>query len=126
MTDAEFEKLVAEGIDALPEHVQKHMENVAITIADDVTPEERKDNHLGPRDTLFGLYHGVPLTHRDTHYGALPDKITIYKNPILAHYADADDIRRCVANTVWHEVAHHFGYGEEWVEAEEIKRGKVL
>lgn len=126
MTDTEFEKLVAEGIEALPPYVREHMENVAITVAEDVTPEIRKEEHLKSGHTLFGLYHGVPRTERDTHYSALPDKITIFKKPILARCTTADEIRTCVANTVWHEVAHHFGFGEEWVEAEEIKRGKTL
>ena len=57
---------------------------------------------------------------------SLPDKITIFKNPILEAYSNADDIAACVANTVWHEVAHHFGMEEDEVEAEEVKRGKVL
>jgi predicted Zn-dependent protease with MMP-like domain len=126
MTDAEFEKLVIEGIDALPERVRRHMQNVAITIEDDVSDEEREELELGPHETLFGHYHGVPLTERDSHYAALPDKITIYKEPILAHYSDEEDIRQCVANTVWHEVAHHYGYGEEWVDREEVRRGKIL
>lgn len=127
MTDKEFEQLVAEGIDALPAQVREKMRNVAVVLADEPTPEQREEQELGEHDTLFGLYEGIPQTERDTHYfGVLPDKITIFKLPILDAYTDPDDIRACVANTVWHEVAHHFGYGDEWIEDQEEKRGKTL
>lgn len=122
MTDAEFEKLVAEGIDALPEKFRKLMENVVVLIEDE-PPEDAQDPH--GHTTIFGLYEGVPVTERGSEYSELPDKITIFKNSILAHYSDPQDIRECVENTVWHEVAHHFGFDEAWVHEEEIRRGKT-
>ena len=67
----------------------------------------------------------VPQTERGVDYQALPDKITIFKKPILEAYSDPKDIKECVENTVWHEVAHHFGYGEEWIAREEKVRGKI-
>ena len=112
MTDAEFEKLVAEGLDALPERVQKHMANVAVTVADDVTDAERKEYDLGPNETLFGHYYGVPLTERDTHYVSLPDKITIFAGPVLRVSQDAEMVKQKVAQVVKHEIAHHFGLSE--------------
>ena len=76
---------------------------------------------------MFGLYEGVPLIERGlADELLLPDKITIFKLPILAAYTDPEDIATCVSNTVWHEVAHHFGMDEEQVQEEEIKRGKIL
>lgn len=126
MNDAEFEKLVEEGIASLPERVRANMRNVAIVIADDLTSDERREQGLDPAEALFGLYEGIPQTERGVEYAALPDKITIFKLPILAAYSEPDDIRACVANTVWHEVAHHFGFGEEWVAREEQRRGKTL
>lgn len=126
MTDEYFEQLVAEGIDALPEKVQARMENVAVIVADDMEPETRKEYGYAPDEIIFGLYEGIPLPERGVEYSALPDRITIFKNPILATYADEVDIRACVSNTVWHEVAHHFGFGEEWVDEEERRRGKEL
>lgn len=126
MTDEEFEKLVAAGIDALPDHIHAKMHNIAIVIAETPTREQRTCNHLLPEDVLFGLYEGLPQTERGFDYAALPDKISIFKKPILATYTDPDDIKTCVANTVWHEVAHHFGMDEAQVETEEIKRGKLL
>lgn len=126
MTDTEFEKLVAEGIDELPERIRAKMHNVAIVVADEPTEQQKAQHGLTEGETLFGLYEGVPQTERGFDYVALPDKITIFKKPILGAYAEPSDIRACVLNTVWHEVAHHFGMDEEEVEREEIKRGKLL
>lgn len=121
MDDAQFEKLVSESIDALPEHIQKRMHNVAIVIADASPANEQKEGGV-----LYGLYEGVPLTERGIMYDSLPDKITIFKQSILDTYSDEESIKKCIENTIWHEVAHHFGYGEEWIEKEEKERGKTL
>ena len=126
MTDEEFERLVVAGIDALPSAIQTKMNNVAIVVAGEPTAAQRAEHTLLSEDTLFGLYEGVPQTERGSGYFALPDKISIFKNPILETYTTPADIQECIANTVWHEVAHHFGMDEEEVEAEEIKRDKLL
>lgn len=126
MEDKEFERLVSEGIDALPERVLRYMHNVAITVADEPTEEELKEQGIQEGSTLFGLYYGVPMTERGVDYTALPDKITIFKNPILAAYSDPEDIKKCVENTIWHEVAHHIGYDDPWIRAEEERRDKML
>lgn len=127
MTDKEFMGLVENGLDMLRPDIQKRMTNVAVVIADEPSAEQRKENDLGPDDTLFGLYEGVPLIERGLEdLPSLPDKITIFKLPILAAYSDPTDIKTCVANTVWHEVAHHFGMEESEVEQEELRRGKLL
>lgn len=127
MTDEEFIKLVEAGLDALKPEVQTKLKNVAVVIADEPSALQRAENGLETEDTLFGLYEGVPLIERsiDDHL-ALPDKITIFKLPILAAYTDPKDIAECVSNTVWHEIAHHFGMEEDEVEREELKRGKWL
>lgn len=126
MDNDRFEKLVADGIDALPEHVLKRMQNVAVLIEDEMSLEDRREGGYGDEDVVFGLYVGVPLAERGVDYAELPDRILIYKKPILEAYTDEEDIKACVENTVWHEVAHHFGFGEEWVEREEERRGKTL
>ncbi len=125
MDDAQFQKLVEDGIDALPERVQRRMKNVAIVIADTLSEEQRTEQGLGPEEVLLGLYEGVPQPERGIDYAALPDRITIFKEPILSLYDNPEDIRMCVANTVWHEIAHHFGFDEEWVAHEEKRRGKL-
>lgn len=126
MTDEEFKDLVAAGIDALPERILLKMRNVAIVVSDTPTAEQKSAHYVHGDETLFGLYEGVPQTERGVGYSALPDVITIFKEPILEAYTDFEDIKTCIANTVWHEVAHHFGMDEEEVEAEEIKRGRLL
>lgn len=120
-------QLVEAGLDALRPEVQARLKNVAVVIADEPDARQRQENDLGPDDTLFGLYEGVPLTDRGFEdMPSLPDKITIFKLPILRAYSDPKEIAECVSNTVWHEVAHHFGMDEDEVEAEELKRGKLL
>jgi predicted Zn-dependent protease with MMP-like domain len=127
MSDEEFLKLVDAGIDALRPDVKERMKNVAIVIADEPSLLQREENGLGEEDTLFGLYEGIPQTERGvTDDVVLPDKITIFKLPILKTYSDPEDIATCVENTVWHEVAHHFGMEEDEVEEEERRRGKLL
>jgi len=69
---------------------------------------------LGPGQTLFGLYEGVPLTERSSHYGmVLPDKITIFRQPIEAYCRSEEEIRQMVRRTVLHELAHHFGIPDQ-------------
>lgn len=127
MSDEEFLRLVDAGIDALRADVKERMKNVAIVIADAPSKQQREENGLSEEDTLFGLYEGIPQTERGlTEDVVLPDKITIFKLPILETYSDPKDIAICVENTVWHEVAHHFGMDEDEVEDEELKRGKLL
>jgi predicted Zn-dependent protease with MMP-like domain len=126
MTRAQFEEYVEEGVSVLPEWVKAKLSNVAFLLSDHPTRTQREENGLSENDTLFGLYEGVPLSERGNIEVLMPDRITIFMEAILETYKNEDDIRECVKNTIWHEVAHHFGHGEEWVEAEELKRGKVL
>ena len=96
-----FETLVGDVFDSLPVDMVDGLVNVAIVIED--RPED------GSLD-LLGLYHGVALTERTSHYGGvLPDRITIYREAILDICEDEDDVVEEVAVTVVHEIAHHFG-----------------
>ena len=127
MTDERFEQLVSEGIEAIPKRFLEKLKNVAVVIADKPSRKQLKENNISKRgDTLLGLYEGIPLIERGEGYGGLvlPDKITIFRIPILlAAGADEDRVRRVVKETVWHEIAHHFGYDDEEIEARE-KEGK--
>lgn len=126
MIDDQFEQLVDAGIAAIPAHIRAKMQNVAVVIEDEPAAHHHGEYEYGAGGEIFGFYEGVPLTERGVDYGVMPDKITIFKNPILRTYVDPADIAACVSNTVWHEIAHHFGYGEEWISFEEEKRGKTL
>lgn len=126
MSRTQFEIYVEEGIAALPEWVRKELNNIAFLLSDAPTRAQREENNLSENDILFGLYEGVPLSERGNAEVSMPDRITIFMESIREVYKKEDDIRECVKNTIWHEVAHHFGHDEEWVEREEKKRGLIL
>lgn len=116
MDDSEFEKLVLDGIGEIPEIFRDKLNNVAFIIEDQPSPEQRKLMNLNKHSTLLGLYQGVPQSARGNYYYmALPDKITIFKNPLLATSPDPEIIKKQVANTVWHEIGHHFGLNHEQI-----------
>ena len=126
ITEAQFHVWVEEGIEALPLWVQEKLTNVAFLVASRPSRKQRKENGLGAEDTLFGLYEGVPLSERGNESPFMPDTITLFMEPILEAYEREEDVRTCIHNTIWHEVAHYFGHDEEWVEAEEKRRGKEM
>ncbi|HJX39721.1 MAG TPA: metallopeptidase family protein [Anaerolineae bacterium] len=114
MNRSRFERLVAEALDSLPLEFQKKMENVDVVIEAWPSREEVERAGLSADDSLFGLYEGVPLTERTTHYGlVLPDKITIYQGPIEACCRSAEEVRGQVRQVVMHELGHHFGISDE-------------
>lgn len=120
MTDKEFKKLVNDAIDDLPQEFLEKLENVAITIADQPSPEQREKLHLNPWTSLYGLYEGVSLKGRASIYASiLPDKITIFKLPILSLSHDPGIIKKNVRRVVLHEIAHHFGFTEDQIRAVE-------
>lgn len=126
MTDETFLQLVDRGVEALGPDVLKRLDNVAIVVEDAPTKVQREEMGMAEGEQLFGLYEGVPQSERGLEdIPQLPDKITIFKKPILSAYINPADIARCVENTVWHELAHHFGFDEEWVAKEEVRRGKT-
>jgi len=120
-----FEKLVMEGVRAIPEKFLEKLDNVDIVIEDEPTPYQLRKLRARKSLIIFGLYEGVPQTKRG-HYGqVLPDKITIFKKPIERIARSESEIKEIVKNTVWHEIAHHFGIDEKRVrEAELRKRNK--
>jgi predicted Zn-dependent protease with MMP-like domain len=120
--DEEFEKLISEGIDTIPELYQQHLQNVAFLIEDEPTPEQRRQLSLYPNETLFGLYEGVPLPARNGMTKLLPDKITIFKNPALYVSRDVDELREHIRHTVWHEIAHYYGLDHKRIHELENKR----
>ena len=101
----EFETLVEEAIASVPEPLARFMENVGVVV----------DEHAPPWQSVLGLYQGIPLTRRNSAYaGALPDKITIFRQPIERVYGtDPDRLRDGVRHVVVHEIAHHFGISDE-------------
>ena len=104
-----FEALVADALDELPCWIQEAMDNVAVLVED--RPPEGDEE-------LLGLYAGIAQTERFDYAGALPDRITLFRSTIEAEAGDSDEeLRAIVAETVVHEVAHHFGISDERLEA---------
>jgi len=125
-TREEFEKIVEQGIKSIPEKFLQKLDNVAVVVEDEPTQAQKNKLGLCPDSTLFGLYEGVPQLKRGTNYSAIPDKITIFQKPIEAVATDEKDIKEIVKNTVWHEIAHHFGMDEARVRQAEAKRRKKM
>ncbi|HEX5447886.1 MAG TPA: metallopeptidase family protein [Candidatus Saccharimonadales bacterium] len=109
LSDKEFEKYLAEAIDAVPKPYGERLQNVAFILEDEPSPDQRVKLNLFPGETLFGLYEGVPLPMRQGTTKLLPDKITIFKTPLLAASHSQAELRSNIGHTVWHEVAHYFG-----------------
>lgn len=113
-TSEEFEQLVAQALDDLPEFFKEKLQNVELIVADWPTKAEVQAVRLKPGQLLFGLYQGIPQTKRTSHYSlVLPDKITIYRMPIEKICRTPERIIRQVQQTVKHELAHHFGIDDE-------------
>ena len=118
MTRERFTALVEEALRGIPRRFRDAMKNVVVVVEDEPSQELLDDLEMEPDDTLFGLYHGTPLTQRESTYGnTLPDRISIYQLPIEDACEDEEDIRQCVAETVIHEFGHYFGLSEEEIEA---------
>ena len=127
MEKNEFEKIVKEGILAIPEKFLRKLDNVAVVIEDEPTSAQKKKLNIHSNWTLLGLYEGVSQTRRGAGYNAtLPDKITIFQKPIEKEARDEKDLKEIVKNTVWHEIAHHFGMSETQARQAEIKRREKL
>lgn len=109
-----FVDLVAEALDELPEPFASHLENVDIVVEDEPTPDDLARTGVSPGGTLYGLYQGVPQTERGPGYTfVMPDKITIFRGPILRVCADEEEAYDQIAETVVHEIAHHFGISDD-------------
>lgn len=109
-----FEGLVADALDQIPEPFASFLNNIQVVVSAEPSVEQLEGAHVAPEHTLLGLYEGVPQTHRGQGYTfAMPDRITIFKRPILQMCRSAEEVRRQVTITVIHELAHHFGISDE-------------
>jgi len=122
MTIEKFEELVNKGIKAIPKGFLEKLENVDIIVEEEPTPEQLRKLKIRSDSFLFGLYEGIPKTKRWGYGQVLPDKITIFKNPIEKVARSEEEIQKVVRDTVWHEIAHHFGLDEKRVKEAESRR----
>ena len=115
MSREEFERVVSKALDGLPSEAAAFLENVAVVVEDEPTEEDLVEAGLDPEtDTLFGIYQGLALPDRGGSYGnVLPDRIVIYRRPLLDECQDRNELIREIRDTVVHEIGHYFGLGEE-------------
>jgi predicted Zn-dependent protease with MMP-like domain len=118
MTQAAFERHVADALATIPKRFRDAMRNIAIVIEDEPSPALLREMEIDPPDTLFGLYQGVPLTERRWDYGnSLPDRIVLFKGPHEREAQDEEDLIVSIGETLIHEIGHYFGLSEEEIEA---------
>ena len=108
-----FEQLVDRALGAIPDPFRAALAEVAIVIDDELTPEQRRDNGLGPDEDLYGLYEGVPRTEYAADWTAVPNRITLFRLPLEEDFADPIDLAEEVRITVIHELAHHLGIDDD-------------
>jgi predicted Zn-dependent protease with MMP-like domain len=106
--------VVREALAELPPAFGRRLENVAVLIADRPSTAQLRSLGLGPDETLFGLYEGTPLGERGTGYHlAMPDRVTIFREPILEACATVEEMKDEIRLTVIHELGHYFGLSDE-------------
>lgn len=130
ISDHEFDQIISEAMDNLPQQYIKGLKNVLITYEDDPSDEQRAKLHLRCNETLFGLYEGIPVTKRPAtdsilggNFMTLPDKITIFKNPITNRADSIAKIKKQVTHTLWHEIAHYYGLDHDRIH--KIEKGEI-
>jgi len=116
MTREEFEKTVQEAFDSLPERFRSSVENVRVIVEGRDSPRTRERIGVRSGSMLLGLYEGIPLTRRGSHYGVaptVPDSITLYQRNIEAVAHSQQEITHLVRDVLIHELGHYFGMTEE-------------
>lgn len=125
ISDQDYEQLINESMDELPQQYITGLKNVAVTYEDEPTPEQRERLKLTCNQTLYGLYEGIPLTKRGNGYSfVLPDKITLFKKPMLYSSSDISELKQHVKHTLWHEIAHYYGLDHDRIHSLETKHLK--
>lgn len=123
LTDEQFDQIITRAMNELPQEYIKGLENVVIVQADDPTPEQLEKMKVDRHHVLLGLYEGIPLTERGSGFsGMLPDKITMFKNSILAVVNDDRELFEQVKRTLWHEIAHYYGLNHNRIDEIQTRR----
>lgn len=111
-----FQRLVEQAVSTLPPDILVRLDNVDIVVEDEPSADQREGG-AEPDGELFGLYEGTPLTERGSSYSlTLPDRIVVFRGPLEREFVTPDEIAEQVRITVYHELAHHFGFDEDRIE----------
>ena len=122
LSDEQFDAMITRAMDELPQSYITGLQNVAIVMADEPTDEQKVKLKLRHNNLLLGLYEGVPLIKRSgNEAGMLPDKITLFKHPILAVTNDEQSLYEQIKRTLWHEIAHYYGLDHDRIHHLESK-----
>lgn len=118
ITDEEFDALVTRAMDELPQEYISQLDNVAIVYDDEPTEDQIRQMKVDDNHLLLGLYEGIPRTERGLGYNlVLPDKITLFKKPIIAVSNTKEALFEQIKRTLWHEIAHHYGLNHSHMDA---------
>jgi predicted Zn-dependent protease with MMP-like domain len=115
LTHAEFERVVNEALESLPERFTRLIENVAITVEDEPTGEDLEsiEDGANPDSELLGIYRGVALTERSHDMPLLPDEVALFRGPIERATSSRAEAIEQIRETVMHELGHYFGLGHD-------------
>jgi predicted Zn-dependent protease with MMP-like domain len=108
-----FDRLVDRAVASIPEPFRSALDGIALVIADEPTPEQLRENDMGPDETLYGLYEGVPLDEWGGDWIPVPTRILLFRLPLEEDYPDPEDLADEVRITILHELAHHLGIEDE-------------
>jgi predicted Zn-dependent protease with MMP-like domain len=111
-----FERLVRQALEEVPEPFASWLANIDVIVERRPSRQELREAGLAPDEALFGLYQGIPLTERESYGMVLPDKISIYQEPLEEEFQDEEELIGEIRTTVLHELAHHFGISDEHLE----------
>jgi predicted Zn-dependent protease with MMP-like domain len=110
----DFSRALREALSELPPRFHEALSNVAVVVEDWPSDDLLDELEIPPDDTLYGFYHGVPLPERSIQdSGLLPDKISVYRGPLVEDFPDRRELRRQIRITLLHEIGHYFGMDEE-------------
>ncbi|HEX7368631.1 MAG TPA: metallopeptidase family protein [Candidatus Saccharimonadales bacterium] len=123
LSDKQFQQLIDQALGELPKIHVDHLKNVAILFNDEPTLEQREKLKLLPYQSLYGLYEGVPLAFRQGQASTLPDRITLFKLPILGSSRDLAGVKDQIKHTLWHEIAHYYGLDHDKIYT--LERGET-
>jgi predicted Zn-dependent protease with MMP-like domain len=124
MRRQDFERLVEEAWETIPESFREQFSNLTVAVEDEPRREHLDAAGVPRSHTLLGLYQGIPLSQRGWNYSmALPDQVTLFQGPIERAARSTREIPRIVYETLWHELAHHLGMNEKEVRQAERRRG---
>ncbi|MEM6792660.1 MAG: metallopeptidase family protein [Acidobacteriota bacterium] len=113
VTREEFEALTERALDLLPEQFAELLDNIVVVVEDEADPDDLAAMGFDPEEELLGLYQGVPQTERELGMVELPDKVTLYRGPLVRMCRDRRELMSEIRDTLVHEIGHHFGLSDE-------------